>query len=153
MTNVNIKENNEEKIVHCRRKIDEIIVHCTATKEGREVSVEDVRRWHVDGNGWNDIGYHYLIYLDGSVHEGRPIDKSGAHCVGHNSRSIGVCYVGGLDARGKAKDTRTPAQRQSLRELIRMLKRSFPTANVFGHRDFANKACPCFDARREYAEL
>ena len=139
-----------QALIRCKRKIKQIIVHCTATKEGQHVTVEQVRKWHVEGNGWNDIGYHYLVYLDGSVHEGRPLDKAGAHCSGHNSNSIGVCYVGGLDKQGKAKDTRTEAQKGALRELIASLKASFPSAVVYGHRDFANKSCPCFDAKEEY---
>jgi N-acetylmuramoyl-L-alanine amidase len=82
------------------RRLTEIIVHCTATREGKNYTVEDIRRWHKE-RGFSDIGYHFVIYLDGSVHEGRPIEKVGAHCSGHNATTIGIAYVGGLDKDGK----------------------------------------------------
>lgn len=127
------------------RDIDTIIIHCTATPEGREVTVADVTAWH-RARGFATIGYHYLIALDGTVHTGRPVDRPGAHCRGHNARSIGVCYVGGLDRDGKTpRDTRTEAQRSALRELVDQLLTRYPGARVAGHREFAAKACPCFD--------
>lgn len=130
------------------RKIDEIIIHCTATEEGKDFTVEDVRRWHVQGNGWKDIGYHYLIYRDGSIHPGRPIDQVGAHTSGHNATSIGVCYVGGLAADRKTpKDTRTPQQKAALIDLVRSLMLVFGVRKVSGHREYANKACPSFDVQ------
>lgn len=134
------------------RAIDLIIVHCTATPAGRPVSVADVDRWHRE-RGFDGIGYHYLIGLDGTVHAGRGIERAGAHCLGRNARSIGVCYVGGLDADMKPCDTRTPAQRRALVELLTRLRRQFPGAVIRGHRDFAAKDCPCFDATKEYANL
>lgn len=82
------------------REIDDIIIHCTATPAGRPHTVEDVRQWHRQ-RGWQDIGYHYLVYLDGSIHRGRPEEQEGAHCYGHNAHSIGVAYVGGLSQDGK----------------------------------------------------
>lgn len=136
------------------RKITEIIVHCTATPEGRDVSVDTIRRWHVSGNGWSDIGYHYVIALDGTVNTGRPLERPGAHCAGHNARSIGVCYVGGLAADGHTpRDTRTPSQRRALLGLLRELKKKYLGAAIRGHRDYSSKACPCFDATREYQSL
>lgn len=140
---------NEADNYWTKRKITEIIVHCTATKEGQEISVADVDRWHRE-RGFAGIGYHFLIYLDGSIHNGRPINKAGAHCVGHNANSIGICYVGGLDKNGKPKDTRTQAQKVALLTLLKRLKALYPLATIHGHREFANKACPCFDARAEY---
>lgn len=135
------------------RPINKIIVHCTATPEGRDVTVEEIDAWHRK-RGFKSIGYHYVIYLDGSIHKGREDDKIGAHCVGYNSRSLGVCYVGGLAKDGKTpKDTRTEAQKQSLYKLLKMLKTKYPEARIFGHRDFAAKACPCFDAAKEYENL
>lgn len=132
------------------RKIKEIIVHCTATPEGRAVSVADVDRWHRE-RGFASIGYHYLVYLDGTVHAGRPVERIGAHCKGHNSASVGVCYVGGLASDcATPKDTRTAAQKTALSRLITKLKSEYPGAKVYGHRDFAAKACPCFNAREEY---
>ena len=135
------------------RNINKIIIHCSATPEGKAFSVDDIRRWHLK-RGFADIGYHFVIYLDGSVHVGRPLAKAGAHCKGHNAHSIGVCYIGGVASDGKTpKDTRTDAQKASLVKLITELRQQFPNASVHGHREFANKACPCFDARKEYKDL
>lgn len=131
------------------RTINEIIVHCTATRAGQRFTVNDVRRWHLE-SGFNDIGYHFLVLLDGTIQSGRPLEKAGAHCVGHNKNSIGVCYVGGLDSEGKPCDTRTTEQKASLLWLLKDLKKQFPHAVIHSHRDFANKACPCFDATKEY---
>ena len=125
------------------RKIDKIILHCTATPEGREVTVADVTAWHKE-RGFRTIGYHYLVYLDGTVVRGRREEEIGAHCLGQNAGSIGVCYVGGLDSRGKPKDTRTAAQRVALRNLVEGLQRRYPHATLHGHNEFAAKACPCF---------
>lgn len=135
------------------RKITKIIVHCTATPEGKNYTVDTIRKWHI-AKGWSDIGYHYVIYLDGSVHKGRDEKTVGAHCLGQNANSIGVCYVGGVATDGKTpKDTRTEAQKQSLIDLLKKLKAKYPKAFIFGHRDFAAKACPSFDAKTEYKSL
>ena len=135
------------------RSINEIIVHCAATREGRDFTVEDITRWH-KARGFATIGYHYVIYRDGSIHEGRPLEQIGAHCVGHNKHSIGICYIGGCASDGKTpKDTRTPEQKEALLALLRRLKARFPNATIHGHRDFAAKACPSFDAFREYRQL
>ena len=132
------------------RQIKEIIVHCTATRAGVDCTVEDIRRWHRQ-QGWSDIGYHYVVYRDGSVHEGRNVNIAGAHCLGHNTYSIGVAYVGGVARDGKTPaDTRTVAQAEGLERLMVELRRMYPQAHIFGHRDFARKACPCFDARKCY---
>ena len=131
------------------RKIDVIIIHCSATPEGRDHSVADVTAWH-RARGFRTIGYHYLVHIDGRVERGRPESEIGAHCLGHNARSIGVCYVGGLASDCKTpKDTRTPEQRRMLRELVKGLQRKYRGAKVYGHRDFAAKACPCFDVAPE----
>ncbi len=135
------------------RPINEIIIHCTGTVPSNSTTVESVRRYHVNHNGWKDIGYHYLIYLDGSIHQGRPIDQAGAHCKNHNQKTIGVCYVGGLDEKKKAKDTRTEAQKKALHHLVDSLKTAFPTiTKVSGHYMYDNKPCPCFDVRAEFGE-
>lgn len=135
------------------RRITEIIVHCAATPEGRDFTVEDITRWHKQ-RGFRTIGYHWVIYRDGSVHQGRPESQMGAHCTGHNALSIGVCYIGGVAADGKTpKDTRTEAQKAALLRLLRSLKAKYPKAKIYGHRDFSIKACPSFDARKEYASL
>ena len=135
------------------RTITEIIVHCTATPEGKDYTVDDIRRWHKQ-RGFADVGYHYVIYRDWSLHPGRNINVAGAHCTGHNTRSIGVCYVGGVAKDAKTpKDTRTPQQKEALQNVIITLKATYPHAKVYGHRDFANKACPSFDAKKEYIAL
>ena len=126
------------------RKITEIIIHCTATKEGQNFTVDDIRRWHRQ-RGYYDCGYHYVIRLDGCIEPGRPIETVGAHCMGHNSSSIGIAYVGGLDEHGKPKDTRTAAQKASLSFLVELLRKTYPESKVYGHNAFSHKACPCFD--------
>ena len=137
------------------RKINKLIVHCTATPEFKNFDIEDVRDWHVKGNGWSDIGYHYLIKLDGTVQEGRPINKIGAHVGGHNRDSIGIAYVGGMDKdMNEWIDTRTEQQKDSLFNLLMDLKYSFADSVVYGHNDFTDKkVCPCFNAKEEYKEI
>ena len=145
--------NGKSQISVSKRKITEIIVHCTATQEGKNFTVSDITRWHKQ-RGFSTIGYHYVIYLDGTRHLGRNVNISGAHCENHNSHSIGVCYVGGLASDGKTpKDTRTNAQKTALLALLRELRRIYPMARIYGHRNFANKACPSFDAKREYSTI
>lgn len=137
------------------RKINEIIVHCTATKEGKDFTVEDIDRWHRQ-QGWKCIGYHWVVYRDGSVHAGRKENEVGAHCKGHNAHSIGVVYVGGLAEDGKTpKDTRTPAQKAALNRLLGNLVKKYhlPKGSIHGHRDYAAKACPSFDATSEYKNI
>jgi N-acetylmuramoyl-L-alanine amidase len=103
--------------------------------------------------GFSDIGYHFVIALDGTVETGRPLSQPGAHCVGHNRKSIGICYIGGVDHKGNASDTRTISQKEALTRLILIIKQAFPNVRVHGHRDFARKECPSFDAASEYAGL
>lgn len=155
-----------EKISRPRRVIDEIVVHCTATPAGHRVSVEDIDSWH-RARGYKCIGYHYLVDVDGSVYAGRDVNRIGAHALGHNARSIGVCYVGGLSADGsRAMDTRTEDQREALRKLVAQLRKLIPGARVVGHNELTctagterrsvcgrrcmscrwkGKACPSFD--------
>lgn len=136
-----------------RRNITEIIVHCTATPEGMACNVNDIRKWHKQ-QGWSDIGYHYVVYLDGTVHVGRNIDTIGAHCKKHNTNSIGICYVGGTDKAGRSKDTRTEKQKAALLSVIYSMKMLYPQAAIYGHHDFdPRKDCPCFDAKKEYKRL
>lgn len=150
-----------------RRRIDLILVHCTATPEGKDYTVDQIRQWHTapkekGGQGWSDIGYHYIIYRDGSVHLGRDVDIMGAHCEGHNPHSIGVVYVGGLEnipgkklAELPPKDTRTDAQRLALLDLLVKLKELYPNAEIAGHRNYDKKGklCPSFDAKTEYRDI
>ena len=133
------------------RKINKIVIHCSATPEGKPFTADDIRRWHTapvnrGGNGWKDIGYHYVVELDGTVKRGRQESRIGAHCAGHNRDSIGVCYVGGVAADGRTpKDTRTPEQRRALYNLVGDLKARYPDSIVVGHNDLNKaKACPCF---------
>lgn len=136
------------------RDIHYIVVHCSATKEGKDFGVDDFRKWH-KRKGWSDVGYHFCIRLDGTIEDGRPIEKIGAGVRGYNSNSIHVCYTGGVDENIKPKDTRTKEQKESLFYLLTDLKRRFPKAEILGHRDFPDvrKACPSFDAKGEYHNI
>lgn len=140
------------------RNIDQIIVHYTATPQGEEFSNAQIRASHL-ARGFSDIGYHYVIGLNGEIRPGRSEAIAGAHCIGHNTRSIGVCYVGGCPPRSVKNwqnvglDTRTPAQKTALLKLLKELKQRYPKATVHGHREFANKPCPGFDAREEYRNI
>lgn len=131
-------------------KVDKIILHCSATPEGIPFTIEDIRKWHTlpgakGGKGWSDIGYHYVVHLDGSVHTGRPEHRPGAHCKGQNHCSIGICYVGGLASDGTTpKDTRTPAQKSAIDKLVKDILARYPAATIHGHNEFSTKACPCF---------
>ena len=137
-----------------KRFINKIIVHCTATPEGRVETVESIRNMH-KSQGWADIGYHYVVYLDGSIHNGRNVDIIGAHCYGYNANSIGVVYVGGCDKKMKAKDTRTEKQKESLVKLLKDLRKLYPTAKIYGHKDLDKKGkdCPCFNAKEKYKKI
>lgn len=136
------------------RKINYIVVHCTATKEGQDFKAKDIDRWHKE-RGWSKIGYHYVIDLDGTIEKGRKEEEIGSHVAGHNKDSIGIVYVGGLDSKGNPKDTRTEAQKEALWKILTELLCKYPTANILGHRDFkgVSKACPCFDAKKEYSVI
>ena len=136
-----------------KRVITEIIVHCSATPEGRDYTTTDITRWHKK-RGFTTIGYHYVIYRDGSIHPGRDINVGGAHCVGHNTHSIGICYIGGCEKDGRTpKDTRTEEQKKTLLSMLKKLRVIYPKAKIYGHRDFANKACPSFDATKEFQNI
>lgn len=135
------------------RRIKELILHCSATPEGCDYTVEDIRRWHLQ-RGFKDIGYHFVVYRDGSIHSGRPVSQIGAHCKNHNRNSIGICYIGGVATDKKTpKDTRTEAQKEALKKLLWQLHKQYPKATIHGHREFANKACPSFDAKKEYSYM
>lgn len=136
------------------RVITLLVIHCSAVRPGQRSSVQDIDRWH-RARGWKyGCGYHYVIRRDGSIETGRPLEMIGAHVVGHNAHSIGICYEGGLDAAGKAADTRTPEQKQTLRRLLEQLHERFPKAIIVGHHDLnPMKDCPCFDAVTAYKDL
>ena len=133
------------------RFINEIILHCSDTKEGLNFNINDIRRWH-KAQGWKDVGYHYVICLDGTVEQGRSLEEIGSHCKGHNAHSIGICYIGGLDKNGKPADTRTKQQKAAIYDLLNKLAKLFPDATIHGHKEFANKACPCFDVQKEFGD-
>ena len=142
--------------------IDEIIIHCTADHEGTERSAQYIDNEHrkrttKSGAHWLGMGYHYLIHLDGTIESGRSIRYKGSHCLegGHNHHSIGIAYVGGLERNSmKPKDTRTPAQKRQIWNLVLYLQKVIPTiTEVHGHREFCNKACPSFDVKKEWKEL
>lgn len=133
-----------------------IVIHCSATPEGRHVTVNEITRWH-KARGFRTIGYHEVIYLDGSVHGGRPLDddhliepnERGAHVASLNSFSVGLCYVGGMDAANKrAKNTLTEAQDRALLREVNKLLVQFPKAKLSGHNQHDVKACPSFDVRQ-----
>ncbi len=137
-----------------KRKINEIILHCSATPEGKDYSVATIRKWHVQGNGWKDIGYHYVIYRDGTIHLGRPIEQVGAHTSGHNAHSIGICYIGGCAADGKTpRDTRTAEQKEAMYTLCKVLCDTLGIKKISGHREYAAKACPSFDVQEWRKEV
>ena len=145
------------------RAMDTIVIHCSATKENKDYSSVDIKKWHLQ-RGFNDIGYHFIIKLDGTIEIGRSLDKVGAHVAGNNTGSIGICYIGGLDSKGKSKDTRTDEQKESLLNLINLLKKNINIKEIKGHRDFSKdlncdgkidkfeyiKDCPCFEVKDEY---
>jgi len=145
------------------RKITIIVIHCSATKEGLDIDASVIRSWHKN-KGYRDIGYHYVIKLDGTIEKGRSEESIGAHVQGFNANSIGICYVGGLDKEGNPSDTRTDAQKKAMRKLYSDLKPKYPNAKWCGHRDLSPdidgdgtiekfewmKACPSFEVKSEF---
>lgn len=153
------------------KKIDAIVIHCSATRAGQDVRAADIDKWHKE-RGFSCIGYNYVIDLDGTVEVGRPLNRDGAHCntsgtsgVPYNKHSIGICYVGGLDKDGNPADTRTPQQKIALADLVYKLMGKYDgIVEVIGHRDASPdrngdgkitsnewiKQCPCFDAKSEF---
>ena len=153
-----------------REDIDAIVVHCSATREGQDVRAADINKWHLE-RGFKLIGYNYVIDLDGTIEVGRPLTMAGAHCnekgfsgKSYNLHSIGICYIGGLDKKGKAKDTRTWRQKRAMQKLINKLVMEYPIKEIIGHRDASPdlnhdgkitsnewvKVCPCFDVKAEF---
>ena len=162
------------------RLIDTIVVHCSDSRPNKRTNAETIRNWHTwpyekrdgtfrylgktyeeeydlpfavqnkRGNGWSDIGYSYVISIDGSIEDGRPIQRSGAHVKGHNLKSVGICLVGGIDNKGKSVPNFTKEQLRSLRILITFIKTAHPIERVVGHRDFpgVKKDCPCFEVSK-----
>lgn len=148
------------------RKITHIVIHCSATPPGVEAGVKQIAEWH-KARGFRTIGYHFVVRRSGLIEFGRPIAESGAHVKGYNSKSIGVCWEGGVGKDGKAQDNRTEEQRAALIALLLELRKSFPKAKIVGHRDLSvdlngdgvisrnewMKECPSFDAKNEYKDI
>lgn len=148
------------------KTIDSIIIHCSATKAGLDIKAKDIDQMHRT-RGFNQIGYNYVIDLDGTIEKGRPLSIAGAHCIGYNNHSVGICYVGGLDSAGKPADTRTPEQVKSMRTLVDELCYEYPIIDVLGHRDTSPdlngddivepfewiKMCPCFEVKDEFTSF
>lgn len=134
------------------RKIGLLIVHCSATKLGQDIGVKEIRQWHTapapKGNGWRDVGYHFIIRRNGIVEDGRPVEQVGAHVAGKNANSIGVCLVGGINDAGAPDANFTKEQWTALTRVLRVLKANFPKATIHGHNEFAAKACPSFDVQK-----
>ena len=130
------------------REISKIIIHCSATPPDMDIGRSEIDRWHKQ-RGWSGIGYHFVIRRDGGIETGRPVSRMGAHTKGHNRDSIGVCWIGGVDAQNKPEDNRTQEQRHAMGDLVSELRRQYPQAQVHGHRDFARKACPSFVVEHE----
>ena len=147
------------------REIKEIHIHCSATREGQAITADEIRKWH-KARGWSDIGYHYIIGFQG-IEFGRPLYRIPASARGHNKYAAAVWYIGGVDANGKPKDTRTPRQKELLVKIIKQLKAKYPKAIIIGHRDLSPdrdgdlkveksewlKSCPCFPAEKWAFEL
>lgn len=131
------------------REIKYLVIHCSATKSTMDIGAKEIKSWHVGGNKWTDIGYHHVIRRNGVIEAGRPIEKPGAHVSGFNSNSIGICLVGGVDAKGKPEENYTGDQWSSLKKLVTEYHARYPKAEILGHRDFAGvkKACPVFDTK------
>ena len=153
-----------------KENIDAIVIHCSASRAGQDLRAADIDKMHKE-RGFACIGYNYVIDLDGTIEEGRKLDRDGAHCntaglsgKSYNKHSIGICYVGGLDKDGNPADTRTDAQKTALAELVYRLIDEYPIIEVIGHRDASPdkdgngtieknewiKQCPCFDVRAEF---
>lgn len=136
------------------RQIDEIVLHCSATPEGRDISAETIKGWHVNERGWSDIGYHFVIRLDGTVEAGRPLHRAGAHVKGRNATTIGVCYIGGMDRNMQAKDTMNHGQERAFRNLVTALRAVYGDLSLHGHNEYApHKACPSFVVAEKFPDL
>lgn len=127
------------------RNINKIILHCSATKTDQSFDIDNIRDWHVNGNGWSDVGYHFYIKLDGTIQKGRPIERSGAHTKGHNKDSIGLCFEGGYHPDGSLWSEPTIAQQKTFINWLKTIEPEFGRIPIHGHREYSNKDCPGFD--------
>lgn len=130
------------------RDISLLVIHCSATPVTMDIGVKEIREWHTsEPRNWSDIGYHYVIRLDGTLERARPLYKSGAHARGHNSNSIGICVVGGVDKDMNPKNTMNKEQEEMLIELLDNLDWAYNDLDIKGHNELSNKACPSFDVQ------
>jgi len=140
------------------RTLNRVIVHCSYTPPSMDIGVDEIRKWHTDeppvGNGWRDIGYHFVIRRDGCIEDGSPIAEVGAHTLGENADSIGICLVGGKSAEGAPEFNYTRKQMQSLRELVHncQLRYNIKRGRIHGHNEYSTKQCPCFDVQEYFKE-
>ena len=131
-----------------RKSTDYIVIHCAATKASMDIGLTEIRKWHVQDNGWRDVGYHYIIRRNGEVELGRSIRDTGAHAAGYNHKSVSVCMVGGMAEDNSAENNFTAQQWTALLDLVKQLKSNYPDADVIGHIEISEKECPSFDVQK-----
>ena len=135
-----------------RKSTDYIVIHCAATKASMDIGLTEIRKWHVQDNGWRDVGYHYIIRRNGEVELGRSIRDTGAHAAGYNHKSVSVCMVGGMAEDNSAENNFTPHQWVALIIEIKKLSEMYPDAKIIGHNEISEKECPSFDVQKWKAE-
>jgi len=134
-----------------KRKIDTIFIHCSDTRTDQNFGVKDFRKWHMEERGWSDVGYHYVIRLNGTIEEGRPLHRIGAHAgKRHNSGSIGICFEGGLTPAGEKWDEPLKAQLIALGKLLQMIQPVYGILRIRGHYEVSTKSCPNFNIKHLY---
>ena len=131
-----------------RNSTEYIVIHCAATKASMDIGLTEIRKWHVQDNGWRDVGYHYIIRRNGEVELGRSIRDTGAHAAGYNHKSVSVCMVGGMAEDNSAENNFTAQQWTALLDLVKQLKADYPDADVIGHNEISEKKCPSFDVQK-----
>ena len=131
-----------------RSSTEYLVVHCSATKPSMDIGLREIKRWHVDDNGWRDVGYHYIIRRNGEVELGRSNRDTGAHAAGYNHKSISLCMVGGMAENNSAENNFTAQQWTALLDLVKQIKVDYPEANVIGHNEISEKECPSFDVQK-----
>ena len=138
--------------MEARNRTDYIVIHCAATKASMDIGLTEIRKWHVQDNGWRDVGYHYIIRRNGEVELGRSIRDTGAHAAGYNHKSVSVCMVGGMAEDNSAENNFTPHQWVALIIEIKKLSEMYPDAKIIGHNEISEKECPSFDVQKWKAE-
>ena len=131
-----------------RSSTEYLVVHCSATKPSMDIGLREIKRWHVDDNGWRDVGYHYIIRRNGEVELGRSNRDTGAHAAGYIHKSISLCMVGGMAEDNSAENNFTAQQWTALLDLVKQIKVDYPEANVIGHNEISEKECPSFDVQK-----